>query len=70
MMSAPPVTFDLLLRGGIALTSDPVRPMIDDAVIGIRGDRLALVTSAAAAPPELAARRRVDARGASSRRAS
>ena len=62
-MSMPPVMFDVLLRGGIALTSDPAQPVIDDAVIGIRGDRLALVTSAAAAPPELTARRRVECAG-------
>jgi hypothetical protein len=31
--------FDILIRGCIALTSDPAQPVIDDAVIGIRGDR-------------------------------
>jgi len=52
-MTAPaaPPGLDLLLRGGIALTSDPSCPVIEDAVIGVRGDRLALVASAASAPP-------------------
>jgi len=62
-MPGPPVTLDLLLRGGAALTSDPTQPVIEDAVIGIRGDRLALVTSAAAAPAELSARRHVECAG-------
>ncbi len=62
-MSAPPLALDLLLHGGIALTSDPGQPLIEDALIGIRGDRLALVTTAASAPPGLTARRRVDCAG-------
>jgi 5-methylthioadenosine/S-adenosylhomocysteine deaminase len=64
-MTAPaaPPGLDLLLRGGIALTSDPSCPVIEDAVIGVHGDRLALVTSAASAPPGLGARRRVDCAG-------
>jgi 5-methylthioadenosine/S-adenosylhomocysteine deaminase len=35
--------FDILIRGATALTADPNTPVIEDAVIGIRGDRLALV---------------------------
>jgi 5-methylthioadenosine/S-adenosylhomocysteine deaminase len=62
-MSAASTGLDLLVRGGTALTSDPSLPVIADAVIGVRGDRLALVASAAAAPPGLTARRTVDCGG-------
>ena len=53
---------DLLIRGCTALTSDPAAPLIEDAAIGIRGDRLALVGTSAAADG-IAARRVIDARG-------
>jgi 5-methylthioadenosine/S-adenosylhomocysteine deaminase len=62
-MPAPTDGLDLLLHGGIALTSDPARPIVEDAVIGIRGRRLALVTSAPEAAPGLTARRRVNCAG-------
>ena len=52
---------DILIRGATALTSDPAHPVIDDAVIGIRGDRLALVAAADAVQPLPAARRVIDA---------
>src|SRR5262245_13714260 len=55
--------FDLVLRGAQALTVDPARPLIDDAVIAIRDDRIALMASAADAPPDLVAKRRVDRPG-------
>jgi len=48
---------DLVLEGATALTADPQRPLIEDAVIGIAGDRLALVCTAAQAPRDVAARR-------------
>ena len=41
--------FDLLIRGCTALTSDPAMPMIEDAAIGIRADRLAFVGKVAKA---------------------
>src|SRR5437667_2874153 len=53
---------DLLIRGCIALTSDPAMPVIDGAAIGIRGDRLVLIGRAADAEG-IAARRLIDARG-------
>ena len=53
---------DLLIRGATALTADPAQPMIEDAVIGIRGDRLVLVGKASVADG-VEARRVIDARG-------
>lgn len=54
--------FDILIRGCAALTADAAAPLIEDAVIGIRADRLALVGDATGANG-LAARRTIDARG-------
>lgn len=51
---------DILIRGATALTSDPASPVIEDAAIGIRDDRLAFVGKA---EKEMAARRVIDARG-------
>ena len=31
--------YDLLIRGATVLTADAARPQIDDALIGIRGQR-------------------------------
>ena len=53
---------DLLIRGATALTSDSTVPMIGDAAIGIRGDRLVLIGESSAAEG-IAARRVIDARG-------
>ena len=47
MSQTGPAAFDILIRGCTALTADPAQPVIDDAVIGIRGDRLALVARTA-----------------------
>jgi 5-methylthioadenosine/S-adenosylhomocysteine deaminase len=55
-----PEPFDLLIRGCTVLTSDPALPMIEDAAIGIRGDRLAFVGKNAG---DLTAKRVIDARG-------
>jgi len=38
-----PQRFDLAIRGGTAITSDPDQPVIEDAFIGVRGDRIAMV---------------------------
>ena len=38
--------FDILIRGATAITSDPATPMIADAAIGVRGDKLAYVGKA------------------------
>lgn len=62
MTTAVPQALDLLLRGGTALTADPARPVIDDAVIGIRDDRLVIVAPAAEAGA-LAPKRIIDASG-------
>lgn len=51
---------DLLIRGCTALTSDPAMPLIEDAAIGIRADKLAYVGKA---KDGMAARRVIDARG-------
>lgn len=58
-----PAPYDLLIRGATALTADPARPMVEDAVIGIRGQRLALVAAASEVAGPLDARRTLDARG-------
>src|SRR6185503_6896458 len=60
MSDAEPL--DLMIRGATALTSDPAAPMIDDAAIGIRDDRLVLVGKSSAAE-DIEARRVIDANG-------
>ena len=60
MTPSGPAPFDLVLRGVTALTADPVHPVIDDAVIGIRGDRIGLLASAADAPSDIVAARLLD----------
>ena len=55
--------YDLLVRGATALTGDAARPQIDDAVIGIRGSRLALVAAATEVTPGPAARRTLELPG-------
>lgn len=55
-------TLDLLIQGCTALTSDPTMPVIEDAIIGIKGDRLALVGKAADSET-VTAHRVIDARG-------
>lgn len=62
MTSAASEEFDLVVRGGTALTADPARPQIDDAVIGIRDGRLAIV-AAASEVGDLSASRTIDASG-------
>jgi 5-methylthioadenosine/S-adenosylhomocysteine deaminase len=51
---------DLLIHGCTALTSDPAVPLIEDAAIGIRADRLVFVGKDAGG---LEAKRVIDARG-------
>jgi 5-methylthioadenosine/S-adenosylhomocysteine deaminase len=57
-----PETLDLLIRGATALTADPAAPLIEDAAIGIRGDRIAVIGPSTAADATTA-RRIIDARG-------
>ena len=60
MTGAP---LDLLLRGATVLTADDARPVIADGVVGIRGDRLAFVGTAADTPSVMTAARTIDLRG-------
>lgn len=62
MSDGAPASYDLAITGGTALTADPARPRIDDAVIGIRGGRIALIAPAREVGPWQAARK-IDARG-------
>lgn len=52
-------TYDLVLRGATVLTADPAHPSIEDAVIGIRHDRIALLGRATDAPPKVVATRAI-----------
>ena len=61
-MPPAPESYDILIRGGTMLTGEPDAAPVDDAVIGIRGDRLALVARAKDAPAA-EAKRVIDARG-------
>lgn len=54
--------FDIVIRGCTVLTGEPDQGVIDNAVIGIHGDRLALIAHADEAEP-VAAHRVIDARG-------
>ncbi len=54
--------YDILIRGCTVLSGEPGAPVLEDAVIGIRGDRLALVGPAAAASG-VAAHRVIDGTG-------
>jgi 5-methylthioadenosine/S-adenosylhomocysteine deaminase len=49
------------LRGATALTAEPDKPVIENSVVGIRGDRIALLPSAEAGA--VSADRIIDARG-------
>jgi 5-methylthioadenosine/S-adenosylhomocysteine deaminase len=49
--------YDLVLRGVTALTADAARPVIEDAVIGVRGDRITFLAGAREAPSPLRATR-------------
>ena len=62
MNDAKPAQFELLIRGCTAITADPGCPVIEDAVIGIRRDRLALVDKNTQAEG-LSADRVIDGRG-------
>jgi len=46
-MTATAQSFDLPVRGGTVLTAETDHPVIENAVIGIRGDRLVIVAPAA-----------------------
>lgn len=61
-MTTPDGVFDLVVTGATALTADPDKPVIDDAVIAIRGDSIASI-SAAGDVGRLPARRAIDASG-------
>ena len=61
-LSTHPQVFDLLVSGAVALTGNADRPVIEDAVIGIQGERLAFVASASEAGT-VPATRVIDASG-------
>src|SRR5687768_8063864 len=56
-------TLDLLLTGGTALTADPARPVIPDARIGVRGDRIILLEAGPDLVARTAATRTMDCHG-------
>ena len=60
-MAQPP--YDLLIRGAHVITGDAARLIIDDGVVAIRGDRLAVIAPAAEAPRDLTATRVLDLPG-------
>jgi 5-methylthioadenosine/S-adenosylhomocysteine deaminase len=63
-MNSPdhPPALDLLVRGATALTGVPERPLIEDAVIGVRAGRLVIVAAASEAGT-MTATRVIDASG-------
>jgi 5-methylthioadenosine/S-adenosylhomocysteine deaminase len=56
-MSAAQEIFDVLIVGASVLTGEPARPFLKDAVIGLDGDRIALIEERTAASERLRARR-------------
>ncbi|MGQ9370760.1 amidohydrolase family protein [Azospirillum sp. ST 5-10] len=61
-MTAPDIA-DLVLHGATVLTADPARPRLDDAVIVVRGGRLAAVEPRTPGTPLPPARRTLDLTG-------
>src|SRR4030095_647720 len=57
-----PKAFDILVCGATALTAEPDQPIIEECVVGICGDRIALLASAAEAGA-ITADHIIDARG-------
>jgi 5-methylthioadenosine/S-adenosylhomocysteine deaminase len=49
--------FDVALIGGTVITGEPRRPVIEDALIGIRGNRIAAVGARADFPAQIEARK-------------
>ncbi|MBO0757884.1 MAG: hypothetical protein J2P54_18725, partial [Bradyrhizobiaceae bacterium] len=62
-MPADRENFDVLIKGASVLTAEPARPFLRDAVIGLKGDRIALVDERNAAGDRLQANRLLDATG-------
>jgi 5-methylthioadenosine/S-adenosylhomocysteine deaminase len=63
-MTVPETEFDLLLLGATIVTMDPAQPLLHDAALGIRGNRLAFVGTTQDLPSPARARttRRLDGR--------
>jgi len=61
-VSAGSQTLDLLVRGAVVLTGNAECPVIDDAIVGIRDKRLAIVAPASEVEP-VTATRTIDASG-------
>jgi 5-methylthioadenosine/S-adenosylhomocysteine deaminase len=55
--------YDLLIRGATAITGEPGAAAIEDAVVGVRGDRIALMAGGGEIKEPLRALRTVDASG-------
>ncbi|MGE0147618.1 MAG: amidohydrolase family protein [Parvibaculaceae bacterium] len=55
--------FDILIRGGTIVTGEADRPLIDDGLVGIRRDRLALLDARRAIDREPRARKVIDGHG-------
>jgi 5-methylthioadenosine/S-adenosylhomocysteine deaminase len=62
-MPAERENFDVLIKGASVLTAEPSRPFLKDAVIGLKGDRIALIDERNAAGDRLQAKQVLDATG-------
>jgi 5-methylthioadenosine/S-adenosylhomocysteine deaminase len=56
-------TYDILLEGGTVLTMDEAQSVVDDAVIGIKGDRIDLLTTSEQLPLTVGAKRKINLKG-------
>jgi 5-methylthioadenosine/S-adenosylhomocysteine deaminase len=55
--------FDSLLEGATLLTGDPARPVVEDGVLAVTGNRIAFVGDRGQLPEDVGAARRLDLRG-------
>jgi 5-methylthioadenosine/S-adenosylhomocysteine deaminase len=62
-MHAEREIFDVLVKGASVLTTEPDRPFLSDAVIGLKGDRIALIEERTEASERLQAKKLIDAAG-------
>lgn len=60
---APQPLADLVVHGGVVLTADPARPLVEDGMVVVRGSRIAAVTDAVDREAVRTARRAIDAHG-------
>ena len=57
------MTFDVVLRGGMVLTGDARRPVIDNGIVAITGNRIAAIGAQADFPPAIAAGKVIELSG-------